>query len=83
LFSNGTVRAYPERVRSVDALACSVHSLIERIEIMTPQGAQQAFVVATNVYHKTAQGWRLVAHHASPGSLAEAQEAHDSPQTLH
>jgi ketosteroid isomerase-like protein len=83
LFSNGTVRAFPERVRSVDTLASSVHSLIERIELMTPQGPQQAFVVATNVYHKTAQGWRLVAHHASPGSLTEAQEAHDSHQTLH
>jgi ketosteroid isomerase-like protein len=83
LFSNGSVRAWPERVRSVDALASSVHSLVERIELMTPQGPQQAFVVATNVYHKTAQGWRLVAHHASPGTLTEAQEAHDSPQTLH
>jgi hypothetical protein len=25
--------------------------------------------MATNVYLQTAQGWRLVAHHASPGSL--------------
>jgi hypothetical protein len=28
-------------------------------------------VLATNVYVKTPQGWRLAAHHASP---AEAQE---------
>ncbi len=83
LFSNGSIRAIPERVRSVDSLASSVHSVVERIEVMTPQGPQQAYVIATNVYHKTAQGWRLVAHHASPGTLAEVHEANDAPQVLH
>jgi ketosteroid isomerase-like protein len=83
LFSNGSVRAFPERVRCVDAMASAVHSLVERIEIMTPQGPQEAYVLATNVYHKTAQGWRLVAHHASPGTLTEVHEAQDAPQVLH
>jgi ketosteroid isomerase-like protein len=83
LFSNGSIRASPERVRSVDSLASSVHSVVERIEVMTPQGPQQAYVIATNVYHKTAQGWRLVAHHASPGTLNEVHEANDTPQVLH
>jgi ketosteroid isomerase-like protein len=83
LFSNGSIRAIPERVRSVDSLASSVHSVVERIEVMTPQGPQQAYVIATNVYHKTAQGWRLVAHHASPGTLSEVHEANDAPQVLH
>ena len=83
LFSNGSIRAIPERVRSVDSLASSVHSVVERIEVMTPQGPQQAYVIATNVYHKTAQGWRLVAHHASPGTLNEVHEANDTPQVLH
>ena len=83
LFSNGSIRAIPERVRSVDSLASSVHSVVERIEVMTPQGPQQAYVIATNIYHKTAQGWRLVAHHASPGTLNEVHEANDTPQVLH
>ena len=83
LFSNGSIRAIPERVRTVDSLASSVHSVVERIEVMTPQGPQQAFVIATNVYQKTAQGWRLVAHHASPGTLNEVHEANDTPQVLH
>lgn len=83
LFSNGRIRATPERVRSVDSLASAVHSVVERIEVMTPQGPQQAYVIATNVYHKTAQGWRLVAHHASPGTLNELHEANDTPQVLH
>ncbi len=83
LFSNGHIRATPQRVRCVDSLASSVHSVVERIEVMTPQGPQQAYVIATNVYHKTAQGWRLVAHHASPGTLTEVHEANDTPQVLH
>jgi ketosteroid isomerase-like protein len=83
LFSNGSIRATPERVHCVDSLASSVHSVVERIEVMTPQGPQQAYVIATNVYHKTAQGWRLVAHHASPGTLNEVHEANDTPQVLH
>ena len=82
LFSNGSVRAFPERVHVVESLTSAVHSVLERIEILTPEGQQQAFVIATNVYHKTPQGWRLVAHHASPGSLSEMQDAH-SPQVLH
>ncbi|MEI8327435.1 MAG: nuclear transport factor 2 family protein [Betaproteobacteria bacterium] len=83
LFSNGSVRAHPQRVQGVESLASAVHSVVERIEVMTPQGPQQAYVIATNVYHKTAQGWRLVAHHASPGTLSEVHEANDTPQVLH
>ena len=42
-----------------------------------------AWVLATNVYLKTAQGWRLVAHHASPaGDLAEPASG-EAPSTLH
>ena len=83
LFGHGAVRATPLRVHQVTALSSAVHSVVERIEIMTQQGPQQAYVIATNVYHKTAQGWRLVAHHASPGTLEEVQEANDAAQTLH
>jgi ketosteroid isomerase-like protein len=43
----------------------------------------QAYVIATNVYHKTAQGWRMVAHHASPGMRDEAQELTLLPKVLH
>jgi len=40
-------------------------------------------VVATNVYLKTAQGWRLVSHHASPGSPREVQEIVEAASVLH
>jgi SnoaL-like domain len=64
-------------------LGSAVHHVLERVEVMTPQGAAQAIVMATNVYHKTAQGWRLVVHHASPGTAGAAQELPQASQVLH
>jgi len=83
MFANGTIQARPERVRKVESLASAVHNVLERIDVLTPEGPQQAWVIATNVYHKTAQGWRLVAHHASPGTQREMQEAGSAPAVLH
>ncbi len=83
MFANGTIRATPLRVRKIEALSSSVHSVIEKIEVMTNEGPREAYVIATNVYHKTAQGWRLVAHHASPGTAREMQELSDTPMVLH
>ena len=83
MFTNGSVRAWPERLRKVETLGSAVHHLIERVEVLTPQGPRQAWVIATNVYHKTAQGWRLVAHHASPGTTSDIQEVAQAPAVLH
>ena len=83
MFANGSIRAHAEKVRKIEAMGASVHSVLERIEVMTEEGPRHAYVIATNVYHKTAQGWRLVAHHASPGTPREMQEISDSPQVLH
>ncbi len=83
MFSNGRIRAWPQQVRKVEALASSVHSVLERIEVMTDSGPANAWVLATNVYHRTSQGWRMVAHHASPGSATEAQEISETPTVLH
>lgn len=83
MFANGTITARPERVHRVDMLGSCVHSLVERLDILTPQGPAQVCVIATNVYCRTAQGWRLVLHHASPGGPAEAQELQAVPAVLH
>ncbi len=83
IFANGTIRAWPEQVRKVDAMASVVHNVLERVEVLTESGPEHAYVLATNVYHKTAQGWRMVAHHASPGSQDQAQEINQPPQVLH
>ncbi len=83
MFSNGTIKATPQRVRKIESLASAVHNVLEKIEVMTEEGPREAYVIATNVYHKTAQGWRMVAHHASPGTPREMQELADTPLVLH
>jgi ketosteroid isomerase-like protein len=83
MFHNGSVQAYPERVYKIESLASSVHHLVERVEVITPQGPKQAYVIATNVYHKTAQGWRLVAHHTSPGTAKDTADTGAKPTVLH
>ena len=83
LFANGSVQVHPEKIHKIDALASAVHHLVERIAVATPQGEQSAWVTVTNVYHKTPQGWRMVAHHASPGSASEPADALTTPTLLH
>jgi ketosteroid isomerase-like protein len=83
MFQSGGVRAFPERVHKVQSLASAVHHLIERVEISTPQGVQFAHVIATNVYHKTPQGWRMVAHHTSPGTAQDAKDVGAKPTVFH
>lgn len=83
MFANGTIDARPEKVRRVQTHSCAVHSVLEQVRVMTEEGPQSAWVVATNVYVKGAQGWRLVAHHASPGSPREVQEIVEAASVLH
>ena len=57
----------------VVALSSAVHSVVEQVEGMLPDGLHHAVVMLTNVYHKTPEGWRMAAHHASPGVAPDAQ----------
>lgn len=83
IFANGGIPAVPDQVRRLQTLSCAVHSVLERVEIGTEAGPQTAWVVATNVYVKTAQGWRMAAHHASPGSPRELPDVVEASATLH
>jgi ketosteroid isomerase-like protein len=83
MFGNGSIRAWPQRVRKTQGAGSAVHSVVERVEVLGTEGPATAWVIATNVYHKTAQGWKLVAHHASPGTTSEIQEVSASGQVLH
>jgi ketosteroid isomerase-like protein len=83
MFAHGVVDARPEGVRRVQAHGSAMHSVLERVQVMTAEGPRAAWVIATNVYQKSPQGWRLVAHHASPGSLDEPNEAASAPSVLH
>ena len=82
MFSQGTIRATPERLRRVETLGAAVHNVLERVDQHSAEGMRRAWVVATNVYLKTPLGWRLATHHASPGR-SEGVEATAPGQRLH
>ncbi|MCC6814273.1 MAG: nuclear transport factor 2 family protein [Rubrivivax sp.] len=79
MFSQGTIRATPERLRRVETLGAAVHNVLERVDQHSAEGMRRAWVVATNVYLKTTQGWRLVLHHASPGRSEVAEVSEPAP----
>ena len=83
MFANGTIQVHAHSVRKIESLTSVVHNVVERVELQLPDGPKQASVLATNVYHRTPQGWRMVAHHASPGTPQELQAGQDAPQVLH
>jgi len=83
IFANGTIAVHPEHVKRVHVMGSAVHSVLERIDIVTVDGPRTGWIVATNVYAKTSQGWRMVAHHASPGAPDEIPEITDTPSVLH
>jgi ketosteroid isomerase-like protein len=83
IFSNGTIVVHPEHVKRVNAMGSAVHSVLERIDVVTVEGPRTGWIVATNVYVKTGEGWRMVAHHASPGAPDEIPEIIDTPSVLH
>jgi ketosteroid isomerase-like protein len=83
MFANGRIAARPEQISKVESLTSAMHNVIERVAVLTAEGPQEAAVIATNVYQRTPQGWRMVAHHASPGSLALEHETLTTSQVLH
>ncbi|HEY9025680.1 MAG TPA: nuclear transport factor 2 family protein [Burkholderiaceae bacterium] len=84
IFASGQLAVHPEHVKTVHAMGSAVHSVLERIDVATVEGPRTGWIVATNVYVKTGQGWRMVAHHASPGAPDELPEIGDvAPSVLH
>jgi len=83
LLERGGLQVRPAQVVRVQALASSVHSVIEQVRVVLPDGTREAVVQATNVYHKTPKGWRLVAHHASAAEVRDTQAQASSAHMLH
>jgi ketosteroid isomerase-like protein len=78
IFAQGAVPVQPEKVRRVASLSSAVHNVLEQVQVMGPDGPQAAWVIATNVYLKGERGWRMVCHHASPGTPRDVQELVES-----
>ncbi len=84
IFANGGIPVRPEQVHRLAAMGSALHHLVERIEVSGEQGPQTAWVTATNLYLKTARGWRLASHHASPALGHEPPVVGgEAPSTLH
>lgn len=60
----------------------AVHSLHEIITVVGEKRPRPA-VVSTNVYLRTAAGWRMIVHHTSPAPEASAEAAPETPKILH
>ncbi len=69
----------------VAGVMLEVHSVHENITVAGEQRPRPP-MVATNVYLRTAAGWRMIAHHASPAPgqpAAAAEPPPASPKILH
>lgn len=83
VFSGGGVHVTLAQVRSVEGPGCEVHHVLERVQAVMPEGLQTAYVLASNVYLRTAHGWRLALHHASPGQPDDMQDMIEASSVLH
>lgn len=88
IFARGAIPVHPECQRRLLVGDTAIHHVLERVEIATEAGMESAWVVATNVYLKTALGWRMVSHHASPGTTQDVKQepsivSSATPTTLH
>ena len=84
IFAGGT----GPRVRITQQVAMSgmmiaVHSVHENFSVPGDPRAHVP-VIATNVYLRTAAGWRMIVHHASPGAVPPAPVRREpAPKFLH
>ena len=85
IFSGGVgPRVHITQQVAVTAMMIAVHSVHENFTVQGDARAQVP-VIATNVYLRTAAGWRMIVHHASPAPVrappAQPQDA--PPKFLH
>lgn len=81
--ATGPVHITIEHVRRMESAVCAVHHVTEKVQAVTSEGLQTAFVIATNVYLRTPQGWRMVAHHASAGMPQDLPDISEPRSILH
>jgi len=85
IFASGSdLRLHVTQQVAISGMMVAVHSVQENLSV--PGDARpRAPVIATNVYLRTAAGWRMIVHHASPvpGAPAPAAAAPEPPKTLH
>lgn len=74
IFERGGVQIRPRQLKVMQNVMTAIHNVIEEIN-HDDAAHQEIHIVATNIYLKTPQGWRIAAHHASvaPGAFTSEQ----------
>jgi uncharacterized protein (TIGR02246 family) len=65
----------------VQGMMLAIHSLHENITVTGD--TRPPPIIATNVYVRTANGWRMLVHHASPAPASATSSAIEVPKILH
>lgn len=86
IFHGGSrLRVSVSGLHAMQGMLLTIHNLYEHLALVGEEEATQV-VVASNVYQRGADGWRMVMHHAAP-TAPEATTAldveADPPKTLH
>jgi ketosteroid isomerase-like protein len=85
IFRNGSrLRVATSGLQATQGMLLAVHNLHEQLSLVGEGEATQT-VLATNVYQRGADGWRMVLHHTAPAPDAAdpADPLPDVPATLH
>jgi ketosteroid isomerase-like protein len=73
-----------EQQVAISGMMLAVHSVFETFSIEGRNEPPPLPIVATNVYLRTAAGWRMIVHHASPAPAQPQPAPADAPpKTLH
>ena len=85
IFQAGTrARVHISNQVAITAMMIAVHSVHENFTVEGDPSPRPP-VLATNVYLRTAAGWRMIVHHASPapGEAEPPPRREGSPKFLH
>jgi len=81
--AGGRARVHISQQVAISAMMLAVHSVHENFTV-EGEAQTRAPIVATNVYLRTAAGWRMIVHHASPGVVPAAPARREpAPKFLH
>ena len=83
IFAAGqTLRFRLRHQQTLNGMTLAVHSVYEQISVAGEAQARNP-VIATNIYMRAENGWRMVVHHASAAPASPDVENKRAPKTLH
>ena len=67
--------------RIIEHSDLAIHLVNETL--IVDEGKKQLHILTTNIYEKTAQGWRIILHHASPAPTSQVKKTSSRKATIH